>query len=84
VRQADFTDSDWFNAIGLTRAQLETVKVRSLSPCPGSTIDAFRKDFDAKYAVDFENQSPSRQQQILSAWASYLKREGECAFVAGK
>lgn len=84
VREVDFTDSDWFNAIGLTRAQLKTVKVRSLSPCPGRTTDAFREYFDARYAVDFDKLVPSLQQQILSAWASYLKREGACAFVEGK
>jgi uncharacterized protein YjbI with pentapeptide repeats len=68
---ADLTGADWFNALGLTRAQLAEVKPDTLLACPPD-LQSMLDYLPGKYAFPFESWAASVQRDLRRAWAEYL------------
>jgi serine/threonine protein kinase len=79
--EADFTDADWFNALGLTEAQLKAVRPETLRVCP-TDVPAMHGYLQARYGLPFEAWSAHVQEQLCAAWNEYLSPDGLRDFVA--
>jgi uncharacterized protein YjbI with pentapeptide repeats len=74
LRNADLTEADWFNATGLTAAQLASVKPGTLLPCPAD-VQGLMDYLPGKYVYAFENWPSPIQQELRQAWSRYLGDE---------
>ena len=72
---ADFTDIDWFNALGLTPSQLQSVRQETLLDCP-SNVQALRRYLDTRYGFPFASWEFRVQEQLKAAWSEYLRPGG--------
>lgn len=72
---ADFTSADWFNALGLTSSQLQSVRQETLLDCP-SNVRAIRRYLEARYGFPFASWGVQVQEQLQTAWSEYLRPGG--------
>jgi serine/threonine protein kinase len=71
----DFSGVDWFNTLGLTEAQIRSVKPQTLMKCPGDP--SLMQDYlDGHYGVPFFAWSDIAREQLLTAWSEYLRQGG--------
>lgn len=78
---ADLTDTDWFNALGLTEEQLAAAQPATVTACPGN-LEALQEYLRDRYGYPMETWAPRLQNQLRSAWREYLAPGGLCAFAA--
>lgn len=77
----DFTDADWFNALGLTASQFATSRISTLlaSPVTEEELHAF---LDQNYSFKFRSWGSRIQEELRHAWATYLQPGGLAGEVA--
>ena len=75
LTNVDFTDSDWFNASGLTEAQLRFTRPDTLMDCPRD-IDELHEFLRDHYTFPFASWTRQVQQQLKAAWREYLRPGG--------
>jgi hypothetical protein len=68
---ADFSLADWFNALGLSEANLGQARRETLFECPAD-IDRMYDELKRWYALQFHEWSANVQQQLLVTWREYL------------
>jgi hypothetical protein len=79
----DFTDADWFNALGLTQDQLAHVRKNTLMNCP-ATVAEMHAYLEKHYGFPFESWSGRVRNQLTTTWSEYLKPGGLREFVAAQ
>lgn len=72
---ADLGGADWFNASGLTEAQLRTVQPGTLLRCP-SDVEEMHRFLKGYYALPFESWSADVQDHLRRTWSEYLRPGG--------
>jgi len=75
LSDADLTDADWFNAVGLTEAQLRSARHDTLLQCPDSDRMLHRY-LQARYGFPFESWPRRHQRELEAAWRGYLRPGG--------
>jgi hypothetical protein len=88
LRGAVFAGADWFNAIGLSKEQMQTIEITGMKACPTGSDGEYSKDSfieaaDSTYAVSFRQWSESEQAETSKSWAEYSRAGGLCDFVKG-
>lgn len=76
----DFTDADWFNALGLDTAQLATCRTDTLLDCPVTEAD-FMAYLGGRYHFSFRSWGRRVQRELRDAWAGYTRPGGLAADV---
>ncbi len=79
---ADFTDADWFNALGLTEHQLTQVRRDTLRACP-TDEPAMHRYLADHYVLPFESWPSRHQEQLRATWSKHLRPGGLRDLVAG-
>ncbi len=77
----DFTNADWFNALGLNTFQLAASRTCALRPSPATEED-LHAFLDQNYAFKFSSWAPRIQKELRQAWATYLRPGGLAGDVA--
>ncbi|MGB6162800.1 MAG: pentapeptide repeat-containing protein [Pseudonocardiaceae bacterium] len=80
LADVDFTDADWFNALGLDTAQLATCRTDTLLDCP-ATEDGFLAYLGTHYGFSFRSWGRRVQRELRDAWANYTRPGGLAADV---
>ena len=75
LSDVDFTDADWFNALGLTEGQMVSVRRQTIMECP-PTLQELHHRLEARYGFRFESWTGQVQEQLKSAWDTYLRPQG--------
>lgn len=73
--EVDFTDADWFNALGFDSDQLAICRTGTLRDCPATEGD-FMDYLREHYRFSFWLWSHRAQRELREAWAEYNKPEG--------
>jgi hypothetical protein len=76
----DFTESDWFNALGLNTAQLASCRTDTLLDCP-ATENEFMAYLATHYGFSFRSWGRRVQRELREVWADYNQPEGLAADV---
>jgi SEFIR domain/Pentapeptide repeats (8 copies) len=76
----DFTEADWFNALGLNTAQLASCRTDTLLDCP-ATENEFMAYLATHYGFPFRSWGRRVQRELREAWADYTQPEGLAADV---
>jgi hypothetical protein len=71
----DFTDADWFNALGLDTARLATCRTDTLLDCP-ATENEFMSYLGAHYRFSFKSWGHRVQRELRDAWTDYTRPGG--------
>jgi len=82
LSDADFTSADWFNALGLTEGQMVSVRRDTIMECP-PTVQEMHRRLEARYGFRFESWTGQVQEELKSAWDTYLRPQGLRDAVAG-
>jgi len=72
---ADFADADWFNVLGLTESQLQSVRQETLLDCPAN-VRGMRRYLEARYGHPFASWGARIQEQLKGIWNEYLRPGG--------
>jgi serine/threonine protein kinase len=75
IAEVDLTDADWFNAVGLTRAQFARIRRETLVKCPAS-VSEMHHYLESRYLYPFESWSTEIRQQLTAVWHKYLRPGG--------
>jgi serine/threonine protein kinase len=75
LTDCDLTDADWFHALGLTEEQLSVARKSTLRSCP-STVSEMHDHLAARYLFPFSSWADRVQEEIVAAWATYLRPGG--------
>jgi hypothetical protein len=83
---AVFSGADWFNAGGLTVAQMKAASPKGLIPCPTTAKGKYSKSTFIKYANDhygvaFESWADEEQSDAAKFWGEYGRPNGLCDIV---
>lgn len=76
LADADFSGSDWFNALGLCLAQIQEAKIGTLRAMPRTSDELFRF-LKRNYGIPFDKWKPEGRRQVVESWASYLGKPQE-------
>jgi hypothetical protein len=68
----DFTNADWFNALGLNAFQIAASRTCTLRPSP-ATEEGLHAFLDESYAFKFGSWGPWIKQELGRAWATYVR-----------
>jgi hypothetical protein len=76
----DFTDADWFNALGLDTTRLATCRTDMLLDCP-ATENGFMAHLATHYGFSFRAWGRRVQRELCDTWAGYTRPGGLAADV---
>ena len=80
LTDVNFTDADWFNALGLNTTRLAVCRTNTLLDCPATEKD-FMAYLRTHYHFSFYSWGRRAQRELREAWAGYTQPEGLAADV---
>ncbi len=84
---ANFKGADWFDASGLTKDQISSLRDNGADPCPGKNHEqfdeaAFVNQHDSRYTrVRFRDFDSNEANELRDIWRHYAGPDGLCGLV---